>query len=190
MKEAGERPKSIVELAKEHLLENVKRGGEKFAYLPRHITQVERWARWLTDLHPEANLEVVMISVFMHDIGQIVGEDTDHAVNSETEARRWLTEMGYPQELMEQVVHCARAHRCKDVMPATPEAKIIASADSASHLTDTVYIDMCNRGERENAIAKLERDIRDVGSFFPELDRKMKPLYEAWRKLLGVYPEP
>ena len=67
------------------------------------------------------------------------------------------------------------------------EAKIIAVADSASHMTDTVYIDMASRGEIEGAKAKLERDFRDEG-LFPDLQEESRPLYEAWKKLLEAYP--
>jgi hypothetical protein len=54
-------------------------------------------------------------------------------------------------------------------------------------MTDIVYIDMAARGDKEGAKAKLERDFRDKG-LFPELQKESKPLYEAWKQLLEVYP--
>lgn len=182
--------------AKGHLLKlesevasSLKPDSKKWSYLPRHLTQVERWAKRLLQEHPEALGEVVLASVWLHDVGLLTGPDeTDHAVNSEIEARRFLTTIGADENFIARVSHCVRAHRCRDVQPETIEAKILAVSDSASHMTDTVYIEMVNRGEREAALAKMERDLRDV-SLFPELREKMMPLYQGWKNLLTVYPD-
>lgn len=173
---------------KEHLLNTVKSAGSEYDYLLRHLPQVEKWALKLLATHPEANKEIVLSGVWSHDIGQVVGsKEIDHAINSETEIKRFLRELNVNEDIIDQVAHCARSHRCKDVQPNSIEAKILAVADSASHMTDIVYIDMFNRGDFEAGLGKLERDFRDVG-LFPELQTDMTPLYEAWRKLLGVYP--
>ncbi len=186
--EKEELDKASVIKAKEHLLESVSTGNPKYSYLPRHLKQVERWAKQLVKEKPESNGEIVLLSVWLHDIGLLTGsEETDHAINSEAEARRFLPTIGVNQDVTDKVAHCVRAHRCKDVQPETTEAKILAVSDSASHMTDTVYIEMANRGEREAAMAKLERDLRDV-SLFPDLRQKMTSLYEAWKNLLSVYP--
>lgn len=182
--------------SKEHLLKlesevasSLRPDSKKWSYLPRHLTQVERWAQRLLQEHPEALGEVVLASVWLHDVGLLTGPDeTDHAVNSEVEAKRFLPTIGASEDFISRVAHCVRAHRCRDVQPETIEAKILAVSDSASHMTDTVYIEMANRGERELALAKLERDLRDV-SLFPELREKMIPLYQAWKNLLSIYPD-
>jgi HD superfamily phosphodiesterase len=182
--------------AKEHLLEleaeayrNLKPGSGKYSYLPRHLAQVEGWAKRLLGEHPEANSDVVLVSVWMHDIGLITGsEEIDHAINSETEVKRFLPTTGASGALLKAVAHCVRAHRCRDVQPDTIEAKILAVSDSASHMTDTVYIEMANRGEKEAALGKLERDLRDV-SLFPELRGEVLPLYQGWKDLLTAYPK-
>lgn len=183
-------PVSILTQTKKHLFSLVEKGDPKFSYLPRHIKQVERWADRLCKMFPQADEEIVKLSVFLHDIGLIVGDsETDHAINSSEEAIRFLTEIRYPGDRVKRISHATRAHRCKDVQPKTIEAKIVAAADSASHMTDIVYIDMANRGDRKLALEKLERDIRDVG-VFPELRKKMIPLYQNWKNLLEVYPDP
>jgi len=186
----------IVSKAKVHLLEqesiaykNLKAGSGKYSYLPRHLAQVERWAKRLLGEHPEALDEVVLASVWLHDVGLLIGpEEVDHAVNSEVEAKRFLPTVGASEELVGRVAHCVRAHRCRDVQPETIEAKILAVSDSASHMTDTVYIEIANRGEREAALTKLERDLRDV-SLFPELRDEVTSLYQRWKNLLTVYPD-
>lgn len=173
---------------KEHFINAVKGAGPKYDYLLRHLPQVEKWAKKLLKMYPQANDEIVLSGVWSHDIGQVIGDkETDHAINSETEIIRFLKELNVDPSVINQIAHCTRSHRCKDVQPSSIEAKILAVADSASHMTDIVYIDMFNRGDYEAGLGKLERDFRDVG-LFPELQSAMKPIYEAWKKLLEVYP--
>lgn len=178
----------IIEETKRHLIDTVRKAGSEYAYLLRHLPQVEKWARKLMGHKPEADTEVVLLSVWLHDIGQVVGnKDIDHAINSEAEVRRLLAKLGADTDLINRVAHSARAHRCKDVQPQTIEAKILAVADSTSHLTDVVYVDMATRGDLDGAKAKLERDFRDV-SLFPEIQKEINSLYQAWKRLLEVWP--
>lgn len=175
--------------AKEYFITTVKNAGSKYDYLLRHLSQVERWAKKLLVAYPEADEDIIMIGVWLHDIGRVLGDkEVDHAVNSEIEVKSYLKELELDESLIDKVAHCVRAHRCKDIQPDTIEAKIIAAADSASHMTDTVYIDVSNRGEFTEALQKLERDYRDIG-VFPELQKSLKPFYVAWKKLLEVYPK-
>lgn len=90
--------------------------------------------------------------------------------------------------MIEKVAHCVRAHRCNDVQPDTIEAKILAVADSASHLIDGPYIHMGKRVGKEEVIAKLERDYRDIG-LLPNIKKELTPLYKAWKNLLEILPE-
>lgn len=129
----------------------------------------------------------MLISVWHHDIGQATGgEEPDHAVTSEAEARRLLAAAGLSPDGIEEVAHCVRAHRCRDVQSKSLEAKIVAAADSASHMTDINYIVMASGVSARRALEKLERDYRDVG-LVPDLRDEITPLYEAWRRLLDAY---
>jgi hypothetical protein len=180
---------NFVELTKDHLLRSVEVGDPNFSYIPRHITQVKRWSDRLLSLKPEADSEIVYLSVYLHDIGFVIGDpNQDHAVNSEIEARRWLTEIGYPYEKIEKVAHSVRAHRCKDVKPETIEAVLLAVADSASHLTDVTYREIAKIESKEQALKKLERDFKDIG-IFPEIQQELIPYYICWKSVLEIYPE-
>jgi len=179
----------MYEKTKEYLIATAKEAGSQYDYLLRHLPLVEKWARKLLVFYPEASEDIVLMRVWLHDIGQILGnKEVDHAINSEAEAKRYLTEIGANNDIVEKVAHCTRSHRCKDVQPSSIEAQILAVADSASHMTDIVYIDMSNRGEFEDALGKLERDYRDVG-ILPKFQESLKPLYDSWKQLLEVYPK-
>lgn len=180
----------IIEKAKLHFLETFEKKKDPiYLYLPRHVAMAENWAKKILQYHPEAEGEIVLLSVWLHDIGWAIGgQEIDHAIKSEIEARRFLSGLGFASEKTERVAHCVRAHRCKDVQPETLEAKILAVADSASHMTDINYIVHMSDGLRDYAFAKLERDYRDIG-LFPELQNQLTPLYQAWKQLLSVYPD-
>lgn len=178
---------NILKQTKIHCLKVLKRKNDRICrYLPGHIIEVEKWAKKISKDYPEVDKTVLFLSVLLHDIGHGFGNHEDHAVKSEIEAKRFLKKIGLTSEKIEKVSHCVRAHRCKDIQPETIEAKILAAADSASHMTDGCYIDMAMRGLKDLAFKKLERDYRDV-NMFPKLGRNISPLYKSWKKLLSTY---
>ena len=157
-------------------------------YLPRHVAEAEKWAKKILQKYPKADKEIILLSVWLHDIGQTIGDNNDHAVESEIESRRFLVNEGVSSEKIERIAHCVRAHRCRDVQPETLEARLLAAIDSISHMTDFCYIDMASTNTKEVALEKLERDYRDIG-LFPKLQKEIILLYQAWKKLLSVYPD-
>ncbi len=182
--------KSLIDKTKAHFLKKFKNGNCVYPFLARHVAEAEKWAKKILKNHLDADEEIVLISVWLHDIGHIDNgiNRTDHAVISEEEAKIFLKNIKMPDEKIAQVAHSVRSHRCKDVIPKTLEAKILAAADSASHFTDINYIEHMSSGHRDYAFSKIERDYRDI-SLFPELKKELTPLYKAWKKLLKAYPE-
>ncbi|MFH1509680.1 MAG: HD domain-containing protein [Candidatus Nealsonbacteria bacterium] len=178
----------IVNKTKSHFLSVFSKTKTAYLFLPRHVAEVERWANKLLKSYTKADKEVVLLSVWLHDIGQCIGnEKDDHAVKSEKETFLFLPKLKLKPKKVNMVAHCVRAHRCKDVQPETMEAKILATADSASHMTDINYIVHMSSRPKKWILEKLERDYRDVG-LSPKLKREMKPLYQAWKKLLTIFP--
>jgi HD superfamily phosphodiesterase len=190
MKEAApkEVENGVLAEVQKHFNYLYEQGESIYPFLPRHIKEVEKWAYFLLNTNPEADPEVVMISVWSHDFGHMFGgKDEDHAVRSESEIRRVLSGTPFPQEKIDQVAHCVRSHRRRDVEPSSLEARILAAADSASHMTDINYIVHLSEGMGEYVEGKVERDYRDI-SEFPELREKLTPLYLAWKEVIKVYP--
>lgn len=178
---------TIIDLTKEHFLDLHKKSGSTSPY-PRHVAMVDEIARKLAMGYPQADLEVILLSVWLHDIGTFLGEREVHDVNSEKEARRYLSEQNLESSKIEKVAHAVRAHRCSDVSPETIEAKILAVSDSMSHLYGGPYADFIHKRGRAAAIAKLERDYRDI-DLLPNIKDELTPLYEAWKKLLEIIPD-
>lgn len=173
---------------KEHFLKIYNTSGVNYRTFPHHVDVVAKWTEKLCDLHPEADKDVAMIAAWFHDLGHFTGDEKDHAVNSEKEARNFLEQEGFPKEKITKVLHAVRAHRNKDVEPETIEAKIVCCADSASHLTAEVYLNILSDSTKEETLGKLERDYRDL-SAFPEIKKELTPLYFAWKGVVESFPE-
>ncbi len=181
-----------VEATRKHFIKKIKEGNPIHQFFPQHVKEVEKWALQILKFHPEADQEIVLLAVWLHDIGHANRNNLEtHEIYSEQEARAYLPTLGLTQEKIDKIAHCVKTHRCKkDVLPETIEAKILAAADSASHMTDIVYINMLNNGNsKESVIDKLERDIRDTQSLPKPLKEKLIPLQNAWRELIGAFPE-
>ena len=156
-----------------------------------HVFEFEQIANSFPRRFPETDMEIMILSIWLHDLGLPSEGEGDHAVIGEAIAREWLASEGYDAEKMDKVCHCIRAHRCRDVMPETLEAKLIAFGDSASHLTQGVHFDIAKenkRGNKYDALEKLERDWRDL-SLFPEMKEDFRKLYEAWKAVIIAYRE-
>lgn len=176
----------IVEKAREYCLSVIKQHDDIYT-LVRHIPEAEKWANKISDSHAEADKEVVLLVVWLHDVSHYVGDmSTDHAVRSEKMAQEFLLKNNYDPQKLKQVLHGVRSHRNRDVAPESIEAKIFACADSASHMTDIIYIDMVRQGKFEAVTAKIERDFRDIG-MFPEVQKMLAPVYDVWKKFVIEY---
>jgi hypothetical protein len=108
--------------------------------------------------------------------------------SSVEKAREFLKSIGLIEDKIEKVARCVRRHRCRDIKPETIEEKIVAFSDSASHMTTAMYINILSDSKKSgyDAKSKLERDFRDL-VYFPEVKELMRPLYEAWEKLIVEY---
>jgi uncharacterized protein len=177
----------LLQKAKHFAFEIIKNNGTDPWGLVNHLPEVEKWGRFLLDKHPEADKDVVLLSSWLHDAGHYPITEIDHAVKSEIITKEFLEKENFNTDKISKVLHCIRAHRCKDVLPETLEAKIIACADSASHLTDVyMYSNMLGESRAKLALEKLERDYRDIGEF-PEVEAKLKNIYEAWKKIIVAF---
>jgi hypothetical protein len=174
----------ITNNAKKYFLSRINDTQPDTYKLIDHITELEKWVEIITKRYPQTNKEILLLSVYLHDTGHYpINREVDHAITSEKLTKIFLENEKYDSDKTLNVLHCVRAHRCKDVMPNTLEAKAMAFIDSASHMTDKMYIDMIKNGDGEKASSKLERDYRDL-AIFPEIQSEMTDIYSAWKILI------
>ena len=190
--EIENQPNQLIKEVRAHFIKTLEEGEPIYRFFPEHVSKVQEWTLLILPHFPKADKEIVLLSVWFHDIGHADGKvDEDHAIKSEAETIKFLEARGYPKEKIDQVAHCVRAHRCKDIPPETIEAKILVAADSASHMTDHVYLDMMGqeRLSRQDVLDKLKRDYRDKIFLPEELQPKIDLLYQRWKGLLEVFPK-
>jgi putative nucleotidyltransferase with HDIG domain len=177
--------KSEISLKAKEIFDKYIEKNEDIFNLKDHIVELEKLVEKLKKKFPELDKEILLLAVYFHDIGYYpLNPNEDHAITGERIARKFLEKEKYYKEKMEKVLHAIRSHRCKDVLPETLEAKAFAFMDSASHLTDKMYVEMVKQGKGKKALEKLERDYRDL-SIFPEIKKEMEPLYLSWKSLIS-----
>jgi len=97
-----------------------------------HIQRVYRMAERLARAEG-ADLEIVRAAALLHDAeGPFTGDSrSDHHLASAEFAQEILAAEGWPDERIEAVQHCIRAHRFRDdrEQPETIEAKVLFDAD-------------------------------------------------------------
>lgn len=178
----------IIKKTKIHFLDTFKKKkNPPYIYLSRHVFKTEKWAKIIIRKYPEADREVVLLSVWLHDIGQVIGGEVDHSVNSENEARLFLPKIGVAPEKIGKITHCVRTHKCGDIQPNTLESKILAVANSASHMTDFYYIIMASSLSKEIALKKFKKDCQII-KFLPNIEKEIKIFCKAWKELFDIYP--
>lgn len=173
----------MIEKAKEYFYETINVDADPWE-LRVHVPEAERWANIILSDYPEADQEVIMVAIWLHDIAHYESQGkADHAVVGEERTRQFLIKNNYDEDKIEAVCHCVRSHRNKDVEPQTLEAKLMCLIDSVSHFTCAPYIAMVRDGRGDKALEKLERDYRDLGNF-PKIKADLTPIYLSWKKLL------
>lgn len=185
--------RKIVKTIREQVIEEFRSLPGKSWVVNRHLLVVEKFANQLCDLYKKANREVVLLGVWLHDVGRARKSSIDHDLYGAEEARRILKKYNLPEKKIKLVAEVCRAHRCKDIKPKNLEAKILATADAMSHLVDAFYILLIFRRHwgddfeknRKRAFEKLERDFNDK-ILLPKVKKRARPLYDAWKKILSA----
>ena len=129
--------KDIVKLAQEYVLNESRKKRNPFgmnAY-NYHFKSVVEYAKKLAK-ERNADMEIVLVSAWLHDIASIKGNYKDHHTAGEEYAEKFLKKHNYPKNKIDQVKHCIYAHRgSRDIKRETIEAECVCDADSMSHFS-------------------------------------------------------
>jgi len=150
-------------------------------FFENHIKYVVNEALWLCKFYPKADIKVVEISSWMHDlIHPVIDYKGNHARASAKAAKEFLKSIFYPRQ-NKKVYHCINAHRTSmPPEPRTIEAKIIASADNLIHFTRFYFL--LKHGTKKWTKNKLKRDL-EAEFMLPEaLDKARKLMKVIKRK--------
>jgi hypothetical protein len=101
-------------------------------YVKYHLEIVERISLELCAIYEEADRNLVLTIVWLHDYGKILGSDDEMTA---TAGKPKLLELGFTEEFANRVIqHIRLIDEKLNIEEAPIEAKIVSSADGASHL--------------------------------------------------------
>lgn len=123
---------NIIDKIKNFVEEECRKPTSKYGFEPfyDHFVPVVNISKEL-GIKKGADLEVLEISAWLHDIGSIIFGRENHHITSCEIAERKLKELNYPEEKIEKVKKCIFSHRgSQGIKPETIEGEILAEADS------------------------------------------------------------
>lgn len=151
-----------------------------------HIQRVYRMAERLARLEG-ADIELVRAAVLLHDAeGPGVGDTRlEHQHASANFAGKILSAEGWPEERIEAVQHCIRAHRFRDQSekPQTLEAKVLFDADKLDAIGATGAVRAIAYAvlAEQDLYAEPSKQFRDTGE--KEAGEPHTPYHEFLFKL-------
>ncbi|MFH1425655.1 MAG: HD domain-containing protein [archaeon] len=153
-----------------------------------HFVSTVKYAKQLAK-ERGADIEVVELAAWLHDIASILGEYKNHHIAGAKHAEEFLTEHNYPKDKIERIKHCIIAHSAsQDIPRETIEAECIADADAMSHFENVhslfnlaMVVRKLEPGEAKEFVRrKLERSWNKLT---PRAREIIRPKYEAVRVL-------
>jgi len=185
---------NMVEQVREFVEDECKKPTAKYGYEPYefHLVPMYKHAKKLAE-KLDANIEVVELAVWLHDIGSIINGRQNHHITGARIAEEKLREIGYSLEIVERVKNCILNHRgsVSNNGSRSLEEKIISDADALSSFDNLPGIfkaafayECLTQGEAKVSVReKLKRKWNKL--YLQESKELIRPKYEAVMLLLS-----
>lgn len=182
----------IVEKVRQFVEDECRKPTSKYGYEPYdfHFVPTVKYARQLA-MEFGADLEIVTVAAWIHDIGSIMHGRVDHHLTGAKIAEEKLREFGYPEEKVQLVKKCVLHHRGSQNMEfESLEEQIVAEADAMSAFDNLpglfkaafVYENL----KQDDARISVEKKLKNKFSQLKGRSREMvRPKFEAAMILLA-----
>jgi len=108
-------------------------------FVQYHLELVEKLSIELCQRHKEADKDMVLLLVWLHDYGKMLDFKDQHK-KTLTEGRKTLSRIGFPKGTIDKAIGFASLIDKKENLEKAPiEVKIVSSADAASHLVGPFF---------------------------------------------------
>jgi len=164
------------------------------AHDQEHVYRVLNYALDIARHESGVNLELLVISCLLHDIGraeQFADPGIDHAICGGDKAYEWLASNSYATEFADQVRRCIVTHRFRSSNPPQSlEAKILFDADKLeacgvigiartlqykTHVVEPLY-----------TLSEIGEITEDYPSFLYEYNFKLANMYDKFYTKRGT----
>ncbi len=177
----------IVEEIKNFVENECKKTTSHYGYEPFvfHFIPMVNYAQQLA-IKFNADMEIILISAWLHDIGSIVNGREDHHINGAKIAEEKLKELSYPLDKIELVKKCILNHRgSTNFKRESIEEQIIAEADILSNFENIsgifkaafVYENLNQKEASKAVFEKLTRKFNQLQ--FEESKKLVQEKYKA-----------
>ena len=172
----------MIEEIRNHVKEECEKENNIFtmAAYDTHFVPMVEYAKLLAKKR-NADLEVVEIAAWLHDIGGIRGDYKNHHLSGAEYAEKYLQKFNLSNDKIRKIKHCIIAHRgSKEIPRESVEAECICDADAMSHIEN--ISDLFNlalnirklsvEDSKEFVRSKVERSWNKMTPFAKELVRE------------------
>ena len=182
---------NIIDQIRKFVEKECKKPSSRYGYEPYefHFLPVRNYAVKLAK-KLNADVEIVELAAWLHDIGSIIFGRENHHVTGTEIAEKKLREMNYPENKIAQVKQCILNHRGSvNNRRETTEEKIIVEADvlanfdNISGIFKAAFYEGLTQGEATISVReKLQRKFEQL--CLSESKKLIKSKYEAAMLLL------
>lgn len=184
---------NITEEIRKFVEEESRKPTAKYGYEPYefHLIPMRNYAVKLAE-KLNADIEIVEIAAWLHDVGSIVYGRENHHITGAEIAEKELKKRNYPHDKIKKIKQCILCHRGSNNLNGNSlEEKIISDSDAISNFDNVSGIfkaafvyEKLNQGEAKKSVReKLQRKWNKL--YFGESRELIKLKYDAAMLLLS-----
>ncbi|MEP7103455.1 MAG: hypothetical protein ABI721_01970 [Candidatus Dojkabacteria bacterium] len=166
-------------------------------FIEWHLNIVEQISLELCDIYKDADRDIVLGLVWMHDYAKVIDFDNEHNPDTIAKGASVLEEIGFDKTFIDKLMNYIEIFESKmsnDLSTAPIEVKIVSSADAASHMVGPFFplhwYENSNLSVEElmqRNRAKLAKDW-DRKIVLPEVKKAFQARHDFLNEMFGGLP--